>query len=323
MLGCEAIVCSKTDELVEQKSDGGMNVATNGLRAIQHFFKENLLDLTGPLDEVRQGVEKMHGKLPVVPNTKFEEVVANGVSGEWCEPESVRGDRVILYFHGGGFQHLSAKAYRAMSSEFGRAAKACVLAVNYRLAPENRFPAAIDDGVSVYRWLLEKGISPKSIAFAGDSCGGGMVVSVLLSVRDAGLPLPAAGVSFLPWADLEVTGETVVTKADVDDMSSMESSRMMASSYLGDASPRLPLASPIYADLSGLPPMMILVGEREVLLDDAIRLARKAAIDGVRVRLDSWPNMIHIFPLFAGLAPEGRAALLDVGQFLEGVFEKG
>jgi epsilon-lactone hydrolase len=297
-------------------------MANNGLQAIQHFFKENLPDLTGPLDEVRQAVEKMHAKLPVAPNTRFDRGEPNGVSAEWCEPESARMNRVILYLHGGGFQLLSAKAYRPMTSELGRAAKACVLAIDYRLAPENRFPAAIDDGISAYRWLLEQDISPKSIAFAGDSCGGGLVVSVLLSARDAGLPLPAAAVSFSPWADLEVTGETAVTKADVDDMCSMESLRMMASCYLGDASPRLPLASPIYADLSGLPPLMILVGEREALLDDAIRLARRAAADGVRVRLDSWPNMIHIFPLFSGLAPEGRAALADVGQFLEAAFER-
>jgi epsilon-lactone hydrolase len=228
----------KTRELVERKSDGGMKVATNGLQAIQHFFKENLPDLTGPLDEVRQGVEKMHARLPVAPNTTFKPGMANGVSVEWCEPEFARKDRVILYLHGGGFQLLSAKAYRPMSSELGRAAKASVLAVDYRLAPENRFPAAIEDGVSAYRWLLDLDMSPKSIAFAGDSCGGGMVVSLLLAVRDAGLPLPAGAVAISPWADLEVTGETAVTKADVDPMCSIEGLHMMASCYLGDASPR-------------------------------------------------------------------------------------
>jgi epsilon-lactone hydrolase len=294
----------------------------NGLQAIQDFFKENLPDLTGPLDEVRQAVEKMHAKLPVAPNTRFYHGEPNGVSAEWCQPESAIMNRVILYLHGGGFQLLSAKAYRPMTSELGRAAKACVLAIDYRLAPENRFPAAIDDGISAYRWLLDQDISPESIAIAGDSCGGGMVVSLLVAVRDAKLPLPAAAVSISPWADLEVTGETMVTKAAVDDMSSMESLHKMASDYLGDASPHLPLVSPIYADLSGLPPIMILVSERDVLLDDAIRLARRAAVDGVRVRLDSWPNMTHIFPLFAGLAPEGRAALADVGQFLEAAFKR-
>jgi acetyl esterase/lipase len=196
-----------------------------------------------------------------------------------------------------------------VASEAGRAAKAWALALDYRLAPEHPFPAAVEDAVSGYRYLLSRGIRPGRIAIAGDSAGGGLVVAALLAIRDAGLAQPACGWCISPWVDMEGTGETMTTRAAADPMVQREPLLEMAKLYLGGADPRSPLAAPIYADLRDLEPLLIQVGAAETLLDDAIRLAKGAGAADVRVDLQIWPEMIHVWHLFH---PELKAGLRGI-----------
>jgi acetyl esterase/lipase len=223
----------------------------------------------------------------------------------------------VLYFHGGGYVIGSINTHRALGAGVSRAAKARVLVLDYRLAPEHPHPAAVDDAVSAYRWLLQQGISPKRIALAGDSAGGGLVVATLVALRDQGEKLPAAGVCISPWIDLECLGESMTSKASVDPMVQKEGVLQLAALYLGGQSPRTPLAAPLYADLSGLPPLLIQVGTAETLLDDASRLAERARKAGVEVIYDPWEGMIHVWPLFAPMLDEGKQAIDKFGAFIE------
>lgn len=191
-----------------------------------------------------------------------------------------------------------------------------MLGLNYRLAPENPFPAAVDDAVAGYRWLLGQGYKPSKIAVAGDSAGGGLTVATLVAIREAGLPLPAAGVCQSPWVDLEGIGESMTTRAKVDPVVQREGLNGMAQGYLQGKDPRTPLAAPLYADLKGLPPLLIQVGDAETLLDDSNRLTERAKAAGVQVKIEVWPEMIHVWQLFASFLPEGQQAVDVIGKFI-------
>jgi acetyl esterase/lipase len=191
-----------------------------------------------------------------------------------------------------------------------------VLLIDYRLAPEHPHPAAVEDSTRAYRWLLETGSNPKRMAIAGDSAGGGLTVATLVALRDAGVPLPAAAVCLSPWVDLEGIGESMTTKAAVDPMVQREPLLRMASMYLAGQDPRTPLAAPLYADLRGLPPLLIQVGTAETLLDDSVRLAERARAAGVQVTLEPWEDMIHVWQAFAAMLPEGQQAIERIGEFL-------
>jgi acetyl esterase/lipase len=191
-----------------------------------------------------------------------------------------------------------------------------VLVLDYRRAPENPFPAAVDDATTAWRWLIAEGYKPERMAIAGDSAGAGLSVSLMVSIKNLGLVQPGASVLISPWADLAFTGESFVTKAATDPMLSPEGLTGWARLYLGDSDPTAPLASPLNADLSGLPPTKILVGDTEILCSDSERLAEKMTSAGVNVTIDIWSNMPHVFPLFAGLIPEAKKAISDIGQFL-------
>lgn len=191
-----------------------------------------------------------------------------------------------------------------------------MLGLNYRLAPENPFPAAVDDAVAGYRWLLGQGYKPSKIAVAGDSAGGGLTVATLVAIREAGLPLPAAGVCQSPWVDLEGIGESMTTRAKVDPVVQREGLNGMAQGYLQGKDPRTPLAAPLYADLKGLPPLLIQVGDAETLLDDSNRLTERAKAAGVQVKLEVCPEMMHVWQLFASFLPEGQQAVDVIGKFI-------
>jgi monoterpene epsilon-lactone hydrolase len=191
-----------------------------------------------------------------------------------------------------------------------------VLGLNYRLAPEHPFPAAVDDVAAAYRWLLDSGIAPARIAIAGDSAGGGLALATTIATRDAGLPLPGAVVSLSPWVDLALTGASMDAKAGDDPIVSREMLLRWAKLYLGDHDARTPLASPLYASLHALPPLLIQVGASEVLLDDATRLAERASTGGVDTTLEVWPEMIHVWQAFAAILPEGRQAIARIGEFV-------
>src|SRR5216683_1566258 len=268
------------------------------------------------LAETRAGFEQMAGMFPLEADVKSEQVNAGGVKSEWITAPGADPGRAILYLHGGGYVIGSINTHRSLAGRISRAAKARVLLIDYRLAPEHPFPAAVDDSVAAYRWMLASGLKPARIAIAGDSAGGGLTIATLVAIRDAKLPLPAAGVGLSPWVDLEGIGESMQTKASVDPMVQRAGLLEMAKLYLGGKDARSPLAAPLYADLTGLPPLLIQVGDAETLLDDSNRLAQRARAAGVQVKLEVWPEMIHVFQLFAGFLPEGQQAVDGLGQFI-------
>jgi epsilon-lactone hydrolase len=266
------------------------------------------------LQEMRAGFEQMAAAPP--PDVKCEPVNANGVDAEWITAPGAAADRVVLYLHGGGYILGSVKTHRDLIGRISRAAQARALALNYRLAPEHPFPAAVDDALAGYRCLLDNGLRPSRITIAGDSAGGGLTVAALVAIRDAGLRLPAAGVCMSPWVDLEETGESMTTRAKADPVVQREGLVGMAQAYLAGKDARTPLASPLYADLKGLPPLLIQVGDAETLLDDSTRIAERARAAGIQVKLEVWPEMIHVWQLFASFLPEGHEAVEGIGKFI-------
>jgi acetyl esterase/lipase len=235
-----------------------------------------------------------------------EPVTAGGVRAEWTSTPKDSSDRALLFLHGGGYVIGSLDSHRHLVAEAGRAAGCWALALDYRLAPEHPFPAAVEDAVAGYRYLLARGLKPGRIAIAGDSAGGGLVVAAMVAIREAGLAQPGCGWCISPWVDMEMLGETMTSKSAADPMVQKAGVAEMARLYLNGADPRSPLAAPLYADLSGLAPLLIQVGAAETLLDDAIRLAKLAGAADVRVDLQIWPEMIHVWPLFH---PELKAGL--------------
>jgi monoterpene epsilon-lactone hydrolase len=279
-------------------------------------------DLAAPPPQARENFEAMLAGIPTPEVVTFEATTLGGVPARWSDTPGASTERVLFYLHGGAYLLGSSFGYRPLFSALARAAGARGLALDYRLAPENPFPAAVDDAVSGYRALLSQGIAPDSIAIAGDSAGGGLTVAMLVAARDAGLPMPAAAVAISPWADLECTGGSMVSKAAEDFSLNREGSIAMASIYLNGASPRSALASPLYANLTGLPPLLIQVGSAEVLLDDATRLAARAAEADVAVQLEVWPRMPHVWHAFAFTLSEGRDAIAAAGAFVSARFQK-
>ena len=243
------------------------------------------------------------------------------MSAEWLTGPNLGGDEVILYFHGGAYTMGSCDAYRAMASRIALATRRRVLLFEYRLAPENPFPAAFEDAVWMFNWLQKNGYVSSKIAFVGDSSGGGLALATALHLRDQGVPLPRAIVCISPWVDLSLSEESIRSKRWHEAVLEVETLREAALQYAGTNRLQAPLISPLYADLSGLPPLLIHVGEHEILHDEAVRLAAQARQAGVSVTLDVYPGMWHVWHYFAKYVPEGRKALKEIGLFLEKVFE--
>ena len=269
------------------------------------------------IDQARTGFIAVSRNFKPDSDASFEAVDAAGVPVEWVATKASKSLPVILFFHGGGYCIGSAQTHRDLVSRLCTASGARALSVDYRLAPENPFPAAVDDGVAAYRWLRSQGISARSIVIAGDSAGGGLALATLLALKEAGDELPAGGVCMSPVTDHAKEGESMRTKVDLDPMVHPTSSTAYSQMYLAGGDARAPLASPLYADLKGLPPLLILVGTWEVLLDDSTRFAEKAKASGVPVELEVWNEMIHIWPYFAAILPEGRQAIERMGTFIK------
>ena len=250
------------------------------------------------------------------PDVKVEPVSAHGVRAEWTSTPGDISEAALLYLHGGGYVIGSLDSHRHLAAEAGRAAGFWTLALDYRLAPEHPFPAAVNDALAGYRYLLARGIAPGRVAIAGDSAGGGLVVAAMLAIRDAGLPQPGCGWCISPWVDMEASGETMVSKSAADPTVQKAGILDMAGMYLNGADPRSPLASPLYGDLAGLAPMLLQVGAAETLLDDAIRLAKAAGAADVRVDLQVWPEMIHVWHLYHPELKAGRRAIEEGGAFV-------
>jgi monoterpene epsilon-lactone hydrolase len=245
-------------------------------------------------------------------------VDAGGVPAEWTSAPGADQERVILFLHGGGYMAGSLRSHRHVMAELGRLAGMQTLALDYRLAPEHPFPAALDDSLAGYRFLLASGLSPTNITLAGESAGGGLAVATLVSLRDAGLPLPGRVWCSSPWTDLTMSGTTMQTKAEVDPLIQRAYLQELATAYLAGADPAGPLVSPLGADLRELPPMLIQVGSSETLLSDSVRLAAAAGAADVRITLQVWPGMIHAWHLFHPQLAEGRAALAEAAAFARG-----
>jgi epsilon-lactone hydrolase len=245
------------------------------------------------------------------------EHVDSSVKGEWVSPrDGSRNETIVYYLHGGGYISGSAKSCRPITVTLARQLKSRVFGLDYRLAPEHRFPAALDDAVAGYRWLLSNGIDPQSIAVVGDSAGGGMTLALTLRLRDAGEPLPACLVCLSPWTDMTSASETLRSNSDRDAMFVAEDIERYASAYLGDQSRHHPLASPLLADLSKLPPILIQVGRDEVLLDDAQNLHRKILSAGGSSQLHVYDDVPHGWHYGAPFVPETRQALREVADFI-------
>lgn len=272
-----------------------------------------------PLEKAREQMERAAARVRSAPGVAIVPADAGGVPAEWVSVASV-GDagsaRVVLYLHGGSYTQGSPLTHRGITTRLAVASAARVLAIAYRLAPEHRFPAAVEDATAAYRWLVAQGTAPQRIVFAGDSAGGGLVVATAVALRDAGDPLPAALACISPWTDMAGTGASVVTRAHADPWLKPDGLAAAGRVYVGDADPCTPLASPIYADLRGLPPMLIQVGNDEILLDDSTRLAKRAKAAGVNVTLAVWPGMWHVWHAFGGYVPEADRAIRELGAFV-------
>ena len=264
----------------------------------------------------RRDIDARGVEYGVPSDVSVEPANANGVRAEWTSTPDADREAALLYLHGGGFVIGSLDSHRHLVAEAGRAARAWTLALDYRLAPEHPFPAAVEDAVAGYRFLLSRGYRPERLAIGGDSAGGGLVVSAMIAIRDQGLPQPGCGWCISPWVDLEAIGDTMATKAAADPTVQRAGILDMAGLYLNGADPRSPLAAPIYADLTGLAPLLIQVGASETLLDDAIRLAKVAGAADVRVDLQIWPEMIHVWHLFHPELEAGLRAIQQGGTYV-------
>jgi epsilon-lactone hydrolase len=268
------------------------------------------------LEEDRVSYETMLSAMTVDDDISTERIGAGGVPAEWIAAPGANPAVVMLYLHGGGYVLGSMRTHRVMLAYLARACQGKVLGLDYRLAPENPFPAPVDDTLAAYRWLLAQGYDHRQIVLAGDSAGGGLVVAAMVVMRYVGEPLPAAGVCLSPWVDMEATGQSFVTNAASDPSVAKDRIVRMAGIYLAGKSPQAPLASPIHADLRGLPPLFVQVGSIETLLDDAKALTARAQAAGVSVECEVWEDMPHVWHHFAPILPESQQAIARIGEFV-------
>ncbi|MCA9972741.1 MAG: alpha/beta hydrolase [Anaerolineales bacterium] len=291
--------------------------------AIRRFLAANPTPPGIPLADIRAAAEMLAAQTPLLPGIYVEELTIPAPAGHaipalLLAPEAGRDARVMLYLHGGGYVQGSPLTHRDLASRLALGCGLRVLLIDYRLAPEHPFPAAVQDAAAAYRWLLAGGIAPRSLVVAGDSAGGGLSLALLLALRDANEPLPACGVLLSPWTDLALTGASLHANGPADVSLTLPQLTEYAAWYLGEAAATTPLASPLYAELGGLPPLFLQVGTAEILLDDARRLETAVRAAGGDITCDEWPEMFHGWQGFAGLMPEAVEALARVGAFVHG-----
>jgi acetyl esterase/lipase len=289
------------------------------VRSWVRFAVKRTLAKDPPVDQLRRKLDQLSYFRLVPRAVTRESVTIEHMEAEWIIPPNPQG--TLLYLHGGGYHFGSIVLYRELAARLALACSARVLVPEYRLAPEHPYPAAIDDARLVYRWLLDQGHAPEHVAVAGDSAGGGLTLAATLALRDAGDPLPAALVCLSPWTDLTCSGETMSTCAELDAMLPADIVRQYAASYAAGHDLRVPHISPLFGDLRGLPPLLIHVGTHEVLLSDSHRLAEAARAADVPVKLDVWPEMWHVWHLFAAVVPESRGAIAEVAEFVRGAWQ--
>jgi epsilon-lactone hydrolase len=280
------------------------------------ILRQSAFPVGSGVEEQRRHLRELVSAQPLPSDVNVIAATLGGVPVAEITVDGVEPRHVVLYFHGGVYVIGDAFLAAELASQVGRRMQAKVISVDYRLAPEHPYPAAVDDALAAYEVLLQSGIAPADIVFAGESAGGGLAVATLVNARDHGLPLPAATLVMSPYADLTLAGATIETRRDVDPLLSRELLEPRVADYASGQDAALGLISPIFADLSGLPPLLIQAGTHEVLLDDALRLARRAATDDVEVALDITPGVPHVFQAYHAFLDEATAALERAGQFL-------
>lgn len=257
---------------------------------------------------------------PISP-IQFQPLKINNIPAEWVTPVDLPTKRVILYLHGGGFNSGSIVSYRSMVGNIASACKARALLIDYRLAPEHPYPSALEDCRAAYDWLLGNGIPAEQITVMGDSAGGALTLTLLIHLRDQVMPLPAMAICLSPLTDLTMEGKSWKDNLGKDIVLNPKSIRTSIEIYLRDTDPRDPYVSPLYADLHGLPPILIQVGSYELLLSDVTRFAEKAKQAGVTVRLEVWEGMQHVWQFGASILPEARQAIKQISQFVDDIYE--
>lgn len=284
-------------------------------QALDELLRHAPFDIGGELGEQRALFHEMIASAPLPEDVTATPGRLGGIPVVTVETPGDGSSAVVLYFHGGAYALGSAGDSVGLAADVARRVGVRAVSVDYRLAPEHPFPVAVDDAVAAYRALLADGTPSSEVAFVGESAGGGLVVATLVALKEAGLPQPSSAVVFSPWADLTLSGDSLTGKADVDPSLTAKGLQIRARDYLGETDPATPLASPVFADLTGLAPLLIQVGSHEILLDDAVRLAARAAEHDVAVELQVWPQVPHVFQGFAALLDDADAALTSAAAF--------
>jgi epsilon-lactone hydrolase len=280
------------------------------------ILRQSAFPVGSSVDEQRRLFREAVSAQPLPADVTVTTAALGGVPTAEITVDGVEPRHIVLYFHGGVYVISDAFLAAGLASQIGRRTQAKVISVDYRLAPEHPYPGAVDDALTAYAALLDSGIAPSDIAFAGDSAGGGLAIATLVNARDHGLPLPAAAYVLSPYVDLSLAGTTMETKRDVDPLLSRELLEPRVADYTAGQDAALPLISPVFADLSGLPPLIIQAGTHEVLLDDAVRLAHQAATADVEVTLEITPRVPHVFQAYSQMLDEAEAALNRAARFL-------
>jgi monoterpene epsilon-lactone hydrolase len=291
-------------------------MSTEQRETLDAILRQSAFPAGSDVDEQRRLLRELLSAQPLPADVTVTAAALDGVPTAEITVDGIEPRHVVLYFHGGVYVMGDASLAADLASQVGRRTQAKVISVDYRLAPEHPYPAAVDDALAAYEALLHTGIAPSNIAFAGESAGGGLAVATLVNARDRGLPLPAAALVMSPMTDLTLAGTTMETRREVDPLLSPEALQARIADYTAGHDAALGLISPLFADLSGLPPLIIQAGTHEVLLDDALRLARQAAGADVEVTLDITPGVPHVFQAYYPILDEATAALDRAGQFL-------
>jgi acetyl esterase/lipase len=291
-------------------------VSTEQRENLEAILRQSAFPAGSDVNEQRRQLHQLLSAQPLPAEVTVTAAALGGVPTAEITVDGVEPRHIVLYFHGGVYVMGDAFLTADLASQVGRRTRAKVISVDYRLAPEHPYPAAVDDALAAYQALLDNGTAPWDIAFAGESAGGGLAVATLVNARDHGLPLPAAALVMSPYADLTLTGTTMETKREVDPLMSREALQARVTDYTAGQDAAVGLISPIFADLSGLPPLIIQAGTHEVLLDDAVRLAQQAATADVEVTLDITPGVPHVFQAYYPILDEAAAALDRAGQLL-------
>ncbi len=290
-------------------------------QTIQLLFQIKKTDIEKRVKSSRKVLEEVAAWIKLPKDVKIEKVDIESLPGAWISTPNSKEERIILYLHGGGYMQGSFITHNVLISRICRASDAKALFLDYRLAPEHPFPAAIEDSIKAYKWLITTAkINPSNLIIAGDSAGGGLTLATLIKLRDLKIPLPRAAVCLSPWTNLTQTGGWFKDRRISDPVVTREELFFMVSIYIGDEDPENPLISPLYANLEGLPPILIHVGKNEILFDDSTRIYERAKQAGVKIELKIWEDMFHVFQIFAPVAPEGQEAIDEIGDYIKKQF---